>query len=130
VVLSVGVALSPELWQNLWGIRNPFGLELPLWVEAAFYDFLPLLPLCLLASVGSLVSGYRRAAGEERQQIKWISFAASVVGVVCMIAMGQLVRLPVGGLVSRGLTPCDWISWLTRRWVAPRQSRSPWASRS
>ncbi len=69
VVLSVGVAISPEPLLNLGGIRNPFALELPPWVEAAFYVIL-LLPLCMLASVGSLVVRYRRAVGEERQQIK------------------------------------------------------------
>ena len=39
--------------------------------------------------------------GEERQQIKWIAFAASVVGVVFVIAMVALVRLP-RGVVDHG----------------------------
>jgi hypothetical protein len=45
------------------------------------------LPLCMLASVLSLVMRYRRSRGEERQQIKWIAFAASFVGLLYLIAM-------------------------------------------
>ena len=41
-----------------------------------------LLPLCILASALSLVLRFRRSKGEERQQIKWIAFAASIVGLV------------------------------------------------
>jgi hypothetical protein len=102
VVLSVGVAISPEPLQNLGGIRNPFGLELPPWTDAAFFIILPLLPLCMLASVGSLVSRYRRAVGEERQQIKWISFAASVVGVLYLIAMITSFVFPSGAWMAAG----------------------------
>jgi hypothetical protein len=46
-----------------------------------------LLPLCMLASALSLVLRYRRSGGEEREQIKWIAFAASVVGLLYLIAM-------------------------------------------
>jgi hypothetical protein len=107
VVLSVGVAVTPGPLQNLGGIRNPFELELPPWVEAAFYVVLPLLPLCMLASVGSLVARYRRAVGEERQQIKWISFAASVVGVLYLIAMVSAFVFPSVAWLAEG-----WPLWL------------------
>jgi hypothetical protein len=40
-----------------------------------------LLPLCILASVASLVLRYRRSGGEERAQIKWLAFAASILGL-------------------------------------------------
>jgi hypothetical protein len=102
VVLSVGVAISPGPLLNLGGIRNPFELELPPWVEVALYAVLPLLPLCMLASVGSLVARYRRVVGEERQQIKWISFAASVVGVMYLIAMVTSFAFPSGAWMAAG----------------------------
>ena len=51
------------------------------------YLILPLLPLCMLASALSLVLRYRRSKGDERQQIKWIAFAASLVALVYLIAM-------------------------------------------
>src|SRR5215217_748694 len=87
VLLSVGIALSPGILENLGGIRNPFGLVGFPWVETAPYVILPLLPLCMLASVFSLVLRYRRSRGGERQQIKWIAFAASFVGLLYLIAM-------------------------------------------
>ena len=56
-------------------------------MTSAGYVVLPLLPLCMLASALSLVLRFRRSRGEERQQIKWIAFAASVVVIVYLIAM-------------------------------------------
>jgi hypothetical protein len=38
--------------------------------------------LYTLASVVSLVLRYRRSSGEVREQIKWIAFAASFLGLV------------------------------------------------
>ncbi len=87
VLLSIGVMLAPGPLQNFRGIRNPFGLEGHTWVTVGAYAVLPLLPLCMLASALSLVWRYRRAVGEEREQIKWIAFAASVVAIVYLIAM-------------------------------------------
>ena len=87
VLCSVAVLLAPGSLDNLEGVRNPFGLEGAQWLTAVGYTLLPLLPLCMLASALSLVLRYRRSKGEERQQIKWIAFAASVVVVVYAIAM-------------------------------------------
>jgi len=42
---------------------------------------LVLLPLCILASALSLILRYRRSGDEEREQIKWLAFAASLVGL-------------------------------------------------
>jgi hypothetical protein len=82
-MLSVGVALSPGPLVNVGPIQNPFGLEGQPWVTTLSYVVvLPWLPLCVLASALSLVLRYRRSGGEERQQIKWIAFAASVLGVL------------------------------------------------
>jgi hypothetical protein len=41
----------------------------------------------MLASALSLVLRYRRSKGEERQQIKWIAFAAALVALTYLIAM-------------------------------------------
>src|SRR5919106_3484174 len=87
VLASVGVMLSPGPLEHLGGIRNPYALEGYPWLETVAYTFLPLLPLCMLASVISLVLRYRRSGGEERHQIKWIAFAASVVVELYAIAM-------------------------------------------
>ncbi len=85
VVLCIGVGLAPGPLQTLGRTRNPFGLEGYPWVETAGYVVLPLLLLCMLASVLSLVMRYRRSRGEEHQQIKWIAFAASLFGLLFLV---------------------------------------------
>jgi len=84
--VSVGVALSPGPLQDLGGVQNPFELLKP-WMMPAFLAILLLLPLCILVSAASLVFRYRRSRGEQRQQLKWIAFAAAFVGLSFMIAM-------------------------------------------
>jgi NADH:ubiquinone oxidoreductase subunit 6 (subunit J) len=88
VVLSLGFGLSPGPVASLPGkIRNPFGLEGFPWLSDAANVGFPLLALCILASVVSLVMRYRRSRDEEREQIKWIAFAASAVGLLFLIGL-------------------------------------------
>jgi hypothetical protein len=89
-------------------VRNPFGLEgAPSWVVTAGIVILLMLPLCMLASALSLVLRYRRSKGEEREQIKWIAFAASVVVIVYLIAMvGSFIR------PSQAWTTGGSVAWL------------------
>jgi hypothetical protein len=56
----------------------------------------------MLASVISLVMRYRRSRGEERQQIKWIAFAASFVGLLYLIAMVCAFIFPSGAWFQAG----------------------------
>ena len=102
VLVSILVGLTPGGLQNLGGIRNPFALEGYPWLETVAYIVLPLLPLCMLASVISLVMRYRRSRGEERQQIKWIAFAASFVGLLYLIAMVCAFIFPSGAWFQAG----------------------------
>ena len=102
LLLSVGVALTPEPLQSLGGTRNPFGLEGHPRVAYAAYAVLPLLPLCMLASALSLVLRYRRSSGEERQQIKWIAFAASFVGLLYLIGVCTTFLFPEEAWFSAG----------------------------
>jgi hypothetical protein len=87
VLLSVTEGLAPGPLENQGGVPNPFGLEDYPWLADAALIILPLLPLCILASAVSLVLRYRRSEGEEREQIKWIAFAASFAGLVYLIAL-------------------------------------------
>jgi hypothetical protein len=96
VLVSILVGLTPGGLQNLGGIRNPHALEGYPWLETVAYIVLPLLPLCMIASVLSLVMRYRRSTGEERQQVKWIAFAASFVGLLYLIAMVCALLFPSG----------------------------------
>src|SRR5215208_2583320 len=102
VLVSVLVGLTPGGLQNLGGIRKPYALEGYPWLETVAYIVLPLLPLCMLASVSSLVMRYRRSRGEERQQIKWIVFAASFVGLLYLIAMVCAFIFPSGAWFQAG----------------------------
>jgi hypothetical protein len=87
VLASVGITFAPGPLEGHPGVRNPFGLEGAPWLTTAAIVILPLLPLCMLASALSLVMRYRRSRGVEREQIKWIAFAASAVGLLYLIAM-------------------------------------------
>jgi hypothetical protein len=78
---SAGFALSPGTMDGLPGIPNPFGLEKYLWIADATLGVMLLLPLCILASAASLVLRFVRSGGEEREQIKWLAFAASILGL-------------------------------------------------
>ena len=99
VLLSLSIALAPGPLQNLGGMRNPFGLEGHPWVADMGIFVLPMLPLCMLASAVGLVLRFRRSSGETRQQIKWVAFAASFVGLVYLVAMASsLVFAPDAGV--------------------------------
>jgi hypothetical protein len=106
VVLIVSIMLSPSQLDPP-GLRNPFGLEGQSWTAAATYAVLPLLPLCILASALSLVLRYRRSGGEERQQIKWIAFAASLVALMYLITMVASLTHP-----SEAWTTAGSVLWL------------------
>ncbi len=80
-LVSAGFALSPGPMDGLPGIRNPFGLEEYPWVADATLGIILLLPLCILASATSLVMRFLSSGGEEREQIKWLAFAASILGL-------------------------------------------------
>ncbi|HSL01665.1 MAG TPA: hypothetical protein VK869_15115 [Rubrobacteraceae bacterium] len=111
MLLSVGVMLAPGRLANLAGVRKPFGIEGADWLVAGAYAVLPLLPLCMLASALSLVLRYRRSGGEERQQIKWIAFAASVVVVLYAIAMIASFVSPAESWTTAGSV--WWLNLLT-----------------
>jgi hypothetical protein len=81
ILASAGFALSPGPMDGLPGIRNPFGLEKYPWVADATLGVMLLLPLCILASAVSLVLRFLRSGDEEREQIKWLAFAASILGL-------------------------------------------------
>jgi uncharacterized membrane protein YozB (DUF420 family) len=66
----------------------------------------PLLALCILASALSLVLRYRHSRGEEREQIKLIAFAASLMAILF------LVTLVGGSLLAPGTTDATQPMWL------------------
>ena len=90
-VLGVTVAaLLPVPICNVCPIENPLGIEglesvsdlVDALVEAFLYGVLGLV------AVASLFLRFRRASGVERQQIKWLAYAASVVVLGAILAYG------------------------------------------
>jgi hypothetical protein len=98
---SAGSGLSSGPIADLGGVRNPYGLEGQPWVADTADAILVVFLLCILASVLSLILRYRRSRGEERQQIKWIAFAASFVGFGFVSAMAS-------GLIVLAFAPESW----------------------
>ena len=84
---SVSVALTPDRLFNSADLRNPFGIEGQQWIGIAGFSFLLMLPVCMLLSAVSLLLRFRHSEGEERQQVKWIAFAAGIIGVLYLIVM-------------------------------------------
>jgi signal transduction histidine kinase len=79
LLAAVVSAIEPGEIQGS-GFINPLGTELPqpatVVLDAAF---LPLWLGLLFVSAASLVLRFRRSGREERQQIKWLAFAAAVI---------------------------------------------------
>jgi hypothetical protein len=94
--LSAVGFLAPGRLVGLGGARNPFGLEGHPWVASAFLVVMPLLPLCILAAAASMVVRFRRSRGAERQQIKWVAFAASVMASLFLAGIAWSLLSPSG----------------------------------
>jgi len=80
-LIPVVFVFAPGPLEGHPGVRNPFGLEQYPWLQGVTVFGVLLLPLCVLISAASLVLRYRRSGAEVREQIKWLAFAASFVGV-------------------------------------------------
>jgi hypothetical protein len=114
VLLSVTGMLAPGPLENQGGVRNPFGLEALPWLVGVTNIIIPLLPLCILAAAVSMVLRFRRSRGEVREQIKWIAFAASFVGLLYLIAMfvGLIFTVALSGGDGRLPSPPWWFDLL------------------
>ena len=68
----------------------------PAWIDAFVVVGLAGI---VLSAVGLQVLSWRRAAGERRQQLKWLAFGAAVT-VVWLIAMLFISSLPIVGIAA------------------------------
>jgi hypothetical protein len=78
------------------GLEGVSALDFAL-METSFYVVLA------LPAMASLFLRFRRASGVERQQIKWVAYAVSVVvlGAICQSFLGNVVHSATGG----------WLAW-------------------
>src|SRR5215212_3603616 len=96
ILIPIVFVFVPGPLEGHPGVRNPYGLEGYPWLPIVGVFVILLLPICILASAASLVVRYRRSGEEVREQIKWLAFAASFVGVVYF-----------GGLITQLLFASD-----------------------
>jgi hypothetical protein len=87
VLTSVAVTISPEPLPDHPRVNNPLGLEGHSMAAQALLGGPVLLPICVLISAFSLVWRYRHSGGEVRLQIKWVAFAASLVGITITVTL-------------------------------------------
>jgi hypothetical protein len=84
VMLFIGVAFEPGRLEDYPLVENPLGasgsFEAPVRVVGSLGFALMLV--ATLASAVSLVVRFRRAHGEERQQLKWVTTAAALFVVI------------------------------------------------
>ena len=82
VILGSGMAFTPGPFVDYPKVTNPMGfapVEGSL-LEGGGVGWL-LLPVIVVLSASSMVVRFRRATGEERQQIKWFALAAAFAAV-------------------------------------------------
>jgi hypothetical protein len=109
VLIPVVFVFVPGPLEGHPGVRNPFGLEEYPWLPIVAVFVVLLLPICILASASSLVLRYRRSGEEVREQIKWLAFAASFVGVVYFGGLITELLFAPDSLTTNE-TPPLWIS--------------------
>src|SRR5207249_2201015 len=88
------------------GIENPLGIESLRPVLPFVLGLIALLPVGIVASLVALVRRFRRSAGIERLQLRWLVTAASVVAVLYAIA------LPIGLVTGWNNTAPSWVQVL------------------
>src|SRR5215204_5562296 len=101
--LSIGLAVVSSMIL-LWPERGPAlvtGDESPSHVVQVLLDFIavPMLFVAGLGAVISLLVRFRRARGDERQQIKWFASAAALT-LVWIVVFGQSTRGLPGAIVA------------------------------
>jgi len=109
VLINVSFALDPGPLEDNPGVRNPFGLEQFPWMEGVALAVLLMLPLCIIASAVSLVLRYRHSGREMREQIKWLAFAASFVGLAYFGTLSSGLLLAPESYTTNE-TPPLWVS--------------------
>ncbi|CAN5363797.1 hypothetical protein BH20ACT24_BH20ACT24_13300 [soil metagenome] len=87
-VIALGwipIALLPGRFQER-PATNPFGVESELVTLGSGAVFL-LVPVLLIGSMAALVFRFRRSRGEERQQLKWFTYAAALLTLIGVVSI-------------------------------------------
>ena len=112
--LSIGLAVVSSAI-GLWPERGPAlvtGDENPSQVVNVLVSFIA-LPMMLLAGLGAVISllvRFRRARGDEQQQIKWFAFAAALTFVWILVDQVFAELLSIEGGVPEAILTFTWAS--------------------
>jgi hypothetical protein len=71
---------------------NPLGIDVLARVGLIAFAPVLLLPICIIGCAAALVGRYRRSAGVERLQLKWLAAAAATVATIYLVAI--IVSIP------------------------------------
>jgi hypothetical protein len=111
VIAAIGFALDPGPLTEFSVVDNPFGLEAASPIPELIGTIgMVGLWFALLGAGASLVMRFRRAGGEQRQQLKWVAYAATLAAIaqvasgLCFSMLGRtplvVVVLVICGLVA------------------------------
>ena len=89
VVGMVSIAFTPGSLEDFAPARNPFGVE----AAASILDLLAAIGswtsfACFVAAISSLILRFYRSRGEERLQLKWFVYAATL-GFLAILLVGE-----------------------------------------
>jgi signal transduction histidine kinase len=87
VLGSLCFALVPGDLESTPGVRNPVGIEGAGWIRPAGDAVMLLFVVGFLGALASLATRYRRARGDERQQLKWLLLALCILGACFVIGV-------------------------------------------
>ncbi|MEA2134546.1 MAG: hypothetical protein QOC68_2455 [Solirubrobacteraceae bacterium] len=85
--LILGLALAPGRFEDL-PIENPVGLESLAWLPGVLSGAGGITLIAGLAgAIASLAARFRVARAEQRQQLKWLVYAAGLVGLSVLVTL-------------------------------------------
>jgi hypothetical protein len=103
-IAAVGLSFAPTM--RVPGAVNPIAPDgPPQWVQLTAGLGVGIVTVALAIAAGSLVVRFRGASGVERQQLKWLAYAAVVIAAVLVaytlsIAAGADIYGPMSTVVS------------------------------
>jgi hypothetical protein len=94
--LSAAFRLRPLAGKGLEGLTNPLGIQGAEAIFKALETAVVVIGLVTILAAASMVGRFRRAHGDERQQLKWFAAAAalSVLVWIAFIATGVADQAP------------------------------------
>jgi hypothetical protein len=121
---AIGFALDPGPLTEFRVVDNPFGLEAAGTVPELIGSIgMVGLWLALLGAGASLVLRFRRARGEQRQQLKWVAYAAGLEAIAMAASIGSFLRWGASSPALVALTICGLVAIPIATAVAILRSR-------